>query len=135
MKLFVDEAGSSEATEIWGSTRLPVSSRLLYPEARAALGAAVRAGRTNSESRAAREKLEALARDVAYIEVTSSLAAHAGDLAEDHGLRGYDAVHLASVLEVEADDLVLVAADGRLGRAAHALGIMTLGLPAQSSAG
>ncbi|MCS7006705.1 MAG: type II toxin-antitoxin system VapC family toxin [Gaiellaceae bacterium] len=125
VKLFVDEPGSSEASEIWASARLPMSSRLLYPEARAALAAAVRSGRAGSRSHALREKLDALARDVAYIEVTSSLAMRAGDLADEYGLRGYDAVHLASCESVD-DDVVLVAADGELLSAARRNGLATL---------
>lgn len=136
MKLFVDEVGSDEAVEIWSRAQVSVSSRLLYPEARAALAATTRAGRVSKKRLPAlRDDLDRLWRDVVRIEVTASLAALAGDLAEEYGLRGYDAVHLASALEIEADDLVLVAADGRLQRAAHALGIATLRLPAHSSVG
>lgn len=131
----MDEPGSREASEIWSRTRLPVSSRLLYPEARAALAAAVRSGRVGAERRVVREKLDTLARDVAYVEVTPPLAARAGDLAEEHGLRGYDAVHLASALEIEDERTVLVTGDGRLVQVASALGLATARLPAHSSAG
>lgn len=46
------------------------------------------------------------------IEVSASLALAAGELAERHGLRGYDAVHLAAAVTVAAD--VIVSADSDL---------------------
>ena len=136
MKLLIDEPGADEASVIWNRARFAVSTRLLYPEARAALGAAARDRRFGrARTPVLRERLEALAADVAYVEVTPALAARAGDLAEAHALRGYDAVHLSSALEIDAADAVLVTSDGRLAGAAQALGLTTARLPAQSSAG
>lgn len=113
-----------------------MSSRLLYPEARAALGAAERLGRVRARALpVARSKLETLWQDVARIEVTPALAARAGDLAEGHGLRAYDAVHLSSALEIDLDDTVLVTSDVSLARAAQAVGLVTAGFPTHSSAG
>ena len=51
-----------------------------------------------------------------------ALAHSAGDLAEAHGLRGDDAVHLATALSVESDSLLLATWDGDLARAAVAAG-------------
>lgn len=82
-----------------------------------------------------RNELERLWRDIERIEVTAPLSARAGDLAEEHQLRGYDAVHLASVLEIDPSVAVLVTGDGRLGRAAEALGVPTARVPSQSSEG
>lgn len=115
---------------------MSVSSRLLYPEARAALAATGRAGRVSRDRLPElRDTLELLWQDVVRIEVTPSLADRAGDLAEEHALRGYDAVHLSSALEIDAADTVLVTGDGRLAGAAQARGLTTACLPAQSSAG
>lgn len=136
MKLLVDEPGADEASAIWNRARLTVSARLLYPEARAAVAAAFRAGRTESRGLSAlRDELEGFWRDIARVEVTPKLVARAGDLAERHALRGYDALHLASALEIGAADTVLVTSDGRLAEAATSLGVTTARLPAQSSAG
>lgn len=136
MKLLIDEPGADEASAIWSQTRLAVSTRLLYPEARAALSGAARDRRfPQREMPAFRRKLEALASDVAYVEVTSELAARAGDLAEQHRLRGYDAVHLSSALQIDTAERIFVTSDGRLADAADALGLATARLPAQSSAG
>jgi len=136
VKLLVEEPGADEAAAIWNRARLAFSTRLLYPEARAAVAAAARGGRTRSREVATlRGELEGFWRDISRIEVTPALAARAGDLAEEHGLRGYDAVHLSSALEIEAAEPVLVTSDGSMARAAEALGLTTARLPAQSSAG
>jgi len=48
-----------------------------------------------------------------------------GRLAAAHGLRGYDAVHLASAEALAGRDLVLAAGDRALLAAATALGLAT----------
>jgi len=65
-------------------------------------------------------------------EVTTSLANRAMELAEKHGLRGYDAVHLAAAVELhtvrdrmELLPLVFISADNDLNMAAHAEGLVT----------
>lgn len=52
-----------------------------------------------------------------------SLARHAGELAEIHELRGYDAVHLATALAAVTLDLMLVTWDRDLARATAQSGI------------
>jgi predicted nucleic acid-binding protein len=52
------------------------------------------------------------------IGVDEALAHEAGKLADNHALRGYDAVHLASALSVEDDELVVVTWDRDLAAAA-----------------
>ena len=47
----------------------------------------------------------------------------AGDLADQLGVRGYDAVHLAAAETLADPDLVVVAGDSRLCDAATALGL------------
>jgi predicted nucleic acid-binding protein len=104
---------------------------LLYPESRAAIAAAGRAGRlSRGRTPNARRELEALWRDVDCVEVTPEIAFQAGELAEAHRLRGYDAVHLASLLEVANDETVLVSADAAMAAVARALGLMPAELPA-----
>jgi hypothetical protein len=58
------------------------------------------------------------------IEVSASLALSAGELAERHGLRGYDAVHLAAAVTVAAD--VIVSADSDLLVAAATEGLAVI---------
>jgi hypothetical protein len=49
-----------------------------------------------------RRTLEALWVDVEVVEITPQVAQAAADAAEQHGLRGYDAVHLVSALHKRA---------------------------------
>lgn len=67
--------------------------------------------------------LDELLLEVEHIEIDHSHVRVAGDLAEDHALRGYDAVHLATALSVSEDDLVLVTGDSDLVTAATYLGL------------
>lgn len=101
-----------------------ISSRLIYPEARAALAQAERIQRlTAAELRTAVEDLNSLVEEIDYLEVTASLAMSAGQLAEAQPLRGYDAVHLASASVANDAELVLVTGDQHLGSAAAQIGI------------
>ena len=65
-------------------------------------------------------------------EVTTSLTDRAMQLAEKHGLRGYDAVHLATAVELqtvrtemELPPLYFISADNDLNTAAQAEGLVT----------
>lgn len=94
------------------------ASILCYPEGRAALAAARRGGRLSSSAYGrACEELESLQGELLLVGIDQPLAREAGELAERHGLRGYDAVHLASALALGADT-TLVSWDKDLKRAA-----------------
>ncbi len=56
------------------------------------------------------------------IAIDEPLAREAGDLASQHALRGYDAVHLACALHLEGDDVLLATWDNALNAAASATG-------------
>ncbi len=132
MKLVFDEAGSDLAAELWDRADLVVSSQLVYPEARAAAASARRARRIDSRTlRRAVERIDELCAELDVIGVDFTLAHVAGDLAEAHGLRGYDAVHLASALSIEAEALLLATWDGDLARAAVASGCSVSPPPAE----
>jgi predicted nucleic acid-binding protein len=123
VKLIVPERGASEVAETWLRANRRASSRLLYPEARAAVARAERMGRVLPQHLAAsRRRLEALWTAVDRVELTEELALRAGDLADAHGLRAYDAVHLASLEQVGDSETVLVSADVELLEAARSLG-------------
>lgn len=124
--LVIEESTSSGAARLWDSATRMVSVRLVYPEGRAALAQAQRMGRLSPRQlRSAVAGLESLDRQLDHVEVTAPLAARAGQLAEDHALRGYDAVHLAAVELITDEDLVVVVGDQDLKSAAHALGLAT----------
>ncbi|MBA2609009.1 MAG: type II toxin-antitoxin system VapC family toxin [Actinobacteria bacterium] len=124
--LLVMEPGSDAARRLFDSVDIVTSSRLLYAEARAALAAARRAARLDLAGlRDAVAGLEDLYASMERIEPSERIVRRAGDLAELHRLRGYDAVHLASAEAIAEDELVLVAGDHDLIRAAAALGFAT----------
>lgn len=122
--LIIDEASTSLCTRVWNESARIVSVRLLYAEARAALARAERLGRlTRPQLMRAIAELDSLVNEVDHIEVSAQLAYAAGELAQLHGLRGYDAVHLAAAIAVADRDLVLITGDGSLAAAAAAVGL------------
>jgi uncharacterized protein len=122
LKLVVDEVGSERAELIWDTADALASVSLVVVEARAALAAAVRAGRLSpAQHRVAKSGTAHLTRDMHLVEVTDELIVDAAELAETQGLRGYDAVHLAAALFVGAT--VLTSADEALCDAARRRGL------------
>lgn len=128
--LLVAEPGSEVAGRLWDSSDRVVSVRLLYPEARAALAQAARLTRLSARDlRRAVAELDARLEEIDLVEIDDTLARRAGEQAEVHGLRGYDAVHLAAALRVQDPDVVLVAGDQALLTAAAAEGLAVAALP------
>ncbi len=123
IKLIVAEAGSDLADQLWDAAQLKLASHLLYQEARAALAAAARAGRVDTRARRqAVRDLDAVVASMQRIGVDETLAREAGELAQKHALRGYDAVHLATALSVSDPMLLVVTWDRDLAGAALARG-------------
>jgi predicted nucleic acid-binding protein len=107
-----------------------VSVRLLYPETRAALAQAQRLGRiTPRHLLDAVTDFDSLFEEIDLVEVDDPLARRAGDLAEAHRLRGYDAVHLAAADRIRDRDVVVIAGDSALLDAATAEGMSIAELP------
>jgi predicted nucleic acid-binding protein len=122
LKRLLAEDGSDEADVIWNTADLLTSAVTVVVEARAALASAQRGGRlTAAELREAKAELVGLLEEVTFIEITHVLIAAAADIAEAEALRGYDAIHLAAALAVEAD--VLTSADAALCDAAQRCGL------------
>ncbi len=122
--LIIDEPVSVVCERVWNEAARVVGVRLLYAEARAALARAERMGRVDDRQLdGAIAELDALLDSVDYVEVTDHLVRAAGRLAQDHALRGYDAVHLAAARSVADDDLVLITGDRELAAAALDLGL------------
>lgn len=122
LKLLIDEDGSERAELIWDTADVLAGSALIVVEARAALAAAERDGRlTAAQHREAKGELAALVDELSMVEATERLIAAAADLAEQEALRGYDAVHLASALMIEAD--LVTSADAALCDAADRRGL------------
>ena len=132
VKLVVEEPGSDIAAALWDGCDAAVSSRLAYPEVRAALAAA---GRNHDLDEASLERCEQDWEEfwaaMRPVEFTESVQMAAGRLAKAHRLRGADAVHLASALALGVPDLVVAVWDRRLhtGAAAEHLAVSPPTLP------
>ena len=101
-----------------------VSVRLVYAEARAALAQAQRLGRITAKNLSAiNDELEDLYALIDLMDVGDALVRRAGDLAQHHGLRGYDAIHLAGAERLDDHEVVFAACDAELLQAATGLGI------------
>ena len=122
LKLLIDEDGSDRAELIWNTADVIASAALIVVEARAALAAATRGGRlTAAQHRGAKGELAALVEELTIVEITEDLIVDAAEVAEREALRGYDAVHLAAALIVEAD--LVTSADAALCDAAERRGL------------
>jgi predicted nucleic acid-binding protein len=116
------------AAKLWNSAYLAASSVLAYAEGRAALAAARRGNRLDAKAHArALLEFEDVQDGLALVGVDRSLARSAGEFAEEFGLRGHDAVHLATALDLDDEDVVLLTWDGDLSRAAERAGLGVAG--------
>ena len=124
LKLVVEEPGSDHAADLWDGCDAALSSRLAYPEVRAALAAARRNHYLAEDALdAAETSWEQFWAATRPVELTAAVERQAGHLARSHGLRGADAVHLASALAVGDADLVVAVWDRRLHAGASAAGL------------
>ena len=115
VKLLVDEPGTDIASELWDGCDTALSSRLAYPEVRAALEASAQnSDLTDDELRSAEATWEEFWSSMRPVELTSSVERNAGQLAGQRALSGADAVHLASALVLDSADLVVAVWDRRL---------------------
>lgn len=133
VKLYVRERGSAQTRRQAARADAIASSVVAYAEARAAFGRLLRA--RPAGGRRHRDRVAQLDRDwVRYlrVELTPAIGHHAGELAERHGLRGFDAIHLASALWLKSlysGALLFAAFDRRLSAAAQEAGLVGGGSP------
>lgn len=129
VKLYVSEEGSRALRAHAARSEALATSVVAYAEARAAFARLLRGGGTNARQHGRRlRRLNLDWDDYVRIELTPELAREAGNLAELHGLRGFDSIHLASGLwlkERSASGLVFAAYDRRLHAAAALAGMAT----------
>lgn len=124
--LIIAEPTSSACRRFWESADAVVSCRLLYVETAAALAQATRMARIDAPAHdRARGLLDHLWSEMNIVELDQPLAEAAAHCAATRALRGYDAVHCASALELSDPDLVAAAGDRRLLDAWHELGVAT----------
>jgi uncharacterized protein len=124
VKLLVEEEGSQLAATLWDDCDAVISSRLAYPEVRAALAAARRASRLTSRAHGVAEAhWEEFWSATRAVEFGAEISRGAGELAAVHSLRGADAVHLASALAFQESELLVAVWDRRLQRGVQAVGL------------
>lgn len=124
VKLFLEELGADEARDLWDEADLVSVALIAYPEARSALASAQRARRISlAELVEVNGKLRRVWTQVQVIDLDEPVAVSAGDAAETFSLRGYDAVHLATVLTLQDESLVVATWDSDLRTAALEVGL------------
>ncbi len=98
LKLYVEEEGRELVRGAVRSAEVAATSTVTYAEARAGLARRAREGDfTDEEHGRAVKRLDEEWRGYDRLAVSNLIAYRAGELAERHALRGYDAVHLAEV--------------------------------------
>ncbi|OGD11731.1 MAG: hypothetical protein A2Y86_09400 [Candidatus Aminicenantes bacterium RBG_13_62_12] len=123
VKLYVREKDSETVRESVRIAEVVATSVLAYTEARAAFARKLREKGISEEAH--KGVKEALDRDwpsYFVLNAAAGTARVAGDLAEKYGLRGFDALHLASAMELRAagaSGLCFSTADARLRDAAR----------------
>jgi predicted nucleic acid-binding protein len=129
LKLYLEEEGSPAVRAVIGQASRLTASLITYAEARAGLARSRRSGTVSSENyRTALERFEDQWTGMAKVEITEELTRHAGDLAERHALRGYDAMHLAAALwtkSISREQIWFHSGDANLLSAAAREGLTT----------
>jgi predicted nucleic acid-binding protein len=125
VKRYVQESGSAEVHRLFQQRERMASSSLGYVEVVAALARRV----VPNDLAFVNERLKNDWRDMAHVPVAESVMHRAAEFARQYKLRGADAVHLATALELRTsltsldEDVVLVASDDTLLHAAEAAGL------------
>jgi predicted nucleic acid-binding protein len=127
VKLYVREAGSTEVKRWLEAAEAAGTSWVAYAETRAAFSRALRERVTSPEEHL--ERVGQFNRDwesTLRISLSPLIVRAAGDLTEVYGLRGFDAIHLASALWLRdkcSDDFGVAVYDHRLREAAATAGL------------
>lgn len=128
VKVLLEEPGSDAAVVLWDHASSTATSVATHPEARSALARKAREGGLTGRALAVTTReLRSLTERMHMIPLSRPLALTAGDLAERHALRAYDAVHLASARAIESDEVILATWDAALARAARDIGLAVAG--------
>jgi uncharacterized protein len=126
VKLYVEEGDSDRVVELVASSEAAATSIVAYAEARAAFA---RRHRENAlKLREYRRLVSSLNEDwesYLIVQIRDEMVRSAGDLAEKHGLRGFDAIHLASAMALRdglKTPIVFSSSDQRLNDASRSEG-------------
>jgi len=130
VKLYVDETDSDKIKDIAYKATVISTSKIAYVEARAAFARKQKEG--GFPLTILRRITEDLNKDwesYFVIEITNALIRSAADIAEKYLLRGFDSIHLASVIALKnkiESDVFFSCSDSKLNRAARKEGIKIL---------
>ncbi len=127
VKLYVAEEGSAEVAAMLAKADVVCTSVVAFPETRAAFARLARERiLTKSELTSIRGAFRRDWESFLRVRALQRICLRAGDLAEEYALRGFDALHLASyldVLERAGDEVVKFSAfDSRLNAAVDKAG-------------
>lgn len=136
IKRYVAEMGSTVVRDLLRREELAGTATIAYAEVYSGLTRRHREGYVSKRqyTLACRE-FEREWPAYVHVELRSEVLTLARDLIQRHTLRGFDAIHLASALILHAglrDDVMLVASDDRLLRAAAAEHLPILNVEATS---
>jgi predicted nucleic acid-binding protein len=127
LKRYVAEPGSSDVSAAISSAQVTGTALLSRAEVEAALAKAVRLqALTREEGQASLQVFRNEWPDLVRVQVTEMVVAQAGNLAWDHGFRGYDAVHLAAASawqDALGERVTLATFDKLLWTAAESVGL------------
>jgi predicted nucleic acid-binding protein len=128
VKRYVAEVGSTEVRHLISQADAVGSSLISRAEVAAALSKATRLeALTSEEASAALYVFRAQWADLIRVQPTETIAARADGLAWEHGLRGYDAMHLATALfwqDTLGEAVTLATFDRQLWRATQDIGML-----------
>lgn len=128
VKRYVAESGSADVAAAITAARLLATAVISRTEVTAALAKAVRLKfATRQAAAAALADFEADWPDLIRLEVGEAAVARAASVAWQQGLRGYDAVHLASALqwqEALGEPVTVATYDRELWRGARTSGLV-----------
>jgi predicted nucleic acid-binding protein len=126
VKLYVDEVSSEDVRALCIDANIIATSRVAYPELLSALT------RRNNKCDLQNSEFESLVHKFTaewgrYVSLDIN-EIHAGELVRKHGMRGFDAIHLAAALQLTTDDqnveVVFSSFDKKLNEAAKAEGLV-----------
>ena len=131
VKLYILEEFSDKVVDLAGKANMISVSRISWAETMATLARRVREVPEDAETiDAVRDRFRTNWSNFAIVEVTQPLVELAGEFADTFALRGYDSVQLAAARMVQQGanaPFCFACFDSRLQKAAHVLGMQTLG--------
>ena len=127
VKLYVDEPASREVKNLVSLSNQVASSIVAYAESRAAFARRYREKAfTTGQHKKLIKSLDEDWDHYLIIMLTKEIALTAGNLAEKHGLRGFDAIHLSSALSLGKElssRIIFSCADQKLQTASEKEGL------------